>query len=65
MLQHYGLKSDKHLRLHCPFHEDKTPSLQVYYKTHSNCYASDSMLDCKGYCKSIGSKLSLKHCKSW
>ncbi|MBC9914065.1 CHC2 zinc finger domain-containing protein [Chitinophaga varians] len=30
VLQHYGLKPDKHLRLHCPFHDDKTPSLQVY-----------------------------------
>lgn len=29
VLQHYELKPDKHLRLHCPFHEDKTPSLQV------------------------------------
>jgi DNA primase len=34
VLKHYGLKPDKSLRLHCPFHEDKTPSLQIYYKTH-------------------------------
>jgi DNA primase len=37
VLSHYGLKPDKHLRLNCPFHDDKTPSLQVYYKTHT-CY---------------------------
>lgn len=37
VLEHYGLKPDKHLRLNCPFHPDKTPSLQVYYKTQS-CY---------------------------
>ncbi|ELR68690.1 hypothetical protein C900_05930 [Fulvivirga imtechensis AK7] len=37
VLDHYHLKPDKHLRLHCPFHDDKTPSLQVYYKTQS-CY---------------------------
>lgn len=37
VLQHYGLKPDKHARLHCPFHDDKTPSLQVYYKTQT-CY---------------------------
>ena len=27
VLKHYGLKPDKSLRLHCPFHEDKAPSL--------------------------------------
>ena len=42
VLQHYGLKPDKNLRLHCPFHEDKTPSLQVYYKTHTAyCFSSN------------------------
>lgn len=25
VLQHYHLKPDKNHRLHCPFHEDKTP----------------------------------------
>jgi DNA primase len=25
VLSHYGLKPDKHLRLKCPFHADKTP----------------------------------------
>jgi DNA primase len=41
VLQHYGLKPDKHGRLHCPFHDDKTPSLQVYYKTHTvYCFSS-------------------------
>ncbi len=37
VLQHYGLKPDKQHRLHCPFHADKTPSMQVYYKTQT-CY---------------------------
>jgi DNA primase len=42
VLQHYGLKPDKHLRLHCPFHDDSTPSLQVYYKTHTAyCFSSN------------------------
>ena len=51
VLQHYGLKPDKHLRLHCPFHDDKTPSLQVYYKTHTaycfsaNCATHGKALD--------------------
>jgi len=34
VLAKYGLKPDKHMRMNCPFHEDKTPSMQVYYKTH-------------------------------
>jgi len=50
VLQHYGLKPDKNLRLHCPFHEDKTPSLQVYYKTHTAyCFSSN----CKTHGKSM------------
>jgi len=50
VLQHYGLKPDKNLRLHCPFHEDKTPSLQVYYKTHTAyCFSSN----CKTHGRSM------------
>jgi len=37
VLHHYGLKPDKHDRLHCPFHPDKTPSLQIYPKTNTFC----------------------------
>ncbi|MBW8688401.1 CHC2 zinc finger domain-containing protein, partial [Chitinophaga rhizophila] len=50
VLVHYGLKPDKRLRLHCPFHEDKTPSLQVYYKTHT-CYCFSS--NCKTHGKPL------------
>jgi DNA primase len=50
VLQHYGLKPDKHMRLHCPFHDDKTPSLQVYYKTHT-CYCFSS--NCKTHGKAL------------
>lgn len=50
VLQHYGLKPDKNLRLHCPFHDDKNPSLQVYYKTHT-CYCFSS--NCRTHGKSI------------
>lgn len=50
VLQHYGLKPDKHQRLCCPFHEDRTPSLQVYYKTHTAyCFSSA----CKTHGKSM------------
>ena len=50
VLQYYGFKPDKNLRLHCPFHDDKTPSLQVYYKTHT-CYCFSS--NCKTHGKSM------------
>ena len=50
VLQHYGLKPDKNLRLHCPFHDDKTPSLQVYYKTHTAYCFSTS---CKTHGRSM------------
>ena len=50
VLNYYSLKPDKNLRLNCPFHEDKTPSLQVYYKTHTAyCFSSN----CKTHGKSI------------
>ncbi len=50
VLYYYGLKPDKHLRLHCPFHDDKTPSLQVYYKTQT-CYCFST--NCKTHGKSL------------
>ena len=50
VLQHYGLKPDKHARLRCPFHDDKTPSLQVYYKTQTAyCFSSN----CKTHGKAM------------
>ncbi|QYH39536.1 DNA primase [Algoriphagus sp. NBT04N3] len=51
VLEHYGLKPDKQLRLNCPFHPDRTPSMQVYYKTQtaycfsSNCPTHGKSLD--------------------
>ena len=50
VLHHYGLKPDKNHRLHCPFHQDKTPSLQVYYKTQT-CYCFSS--NCPTHGKSL------------
>jgi DNA primase len=42
ILQHYQLYPDKQNRLCCPFHDDKTPSLQVYYKTQTAyCFSSN------------------------
>lgn len=50
VLHYYGLKTDKTNRICCPFHEDKTPSLQVYYKTQT-CYCFSS--NCKTHGKSM------------
>lgn len=42
VIKHYGFKADKHNRICCPFHEDKTPSLQLYYKTHTAyCFSAN------------------------
>lgn len=51
ILQYYGLEMDKNKRLCCPFHKDKTPSLQVYPKTNtcfcfsSNCQTHGKRID--------------------
>lgn len=37
VLRHYGLQPDRQHRLLCPFHPDKTPSLQIYPKTNTYC----------------------------
>jgi len=42
VLSHYGLKPDKAGMLRCPFHEDKTPSFQIYPKTNTYCCFSSN-----------------------
>ncbi len=37
VLAHYGLQTDRNDKLCCPFHDDKTPSLQIYPKTNTFC----------------------------
>ena len=50
VLQYYGLTPDRNNRLHCPFHDDKTPSLQLYPQTHTAyCFSSN----CKTHGKSL------------
>jgi DNA primase len=41
VLDHYGLQPDRNNRLLCPWHDDKTPSLQIYPKTNTwTCFSS-------------------------
>lgn len=50
VLHYYGLKTDKTNKMCCPFHDDKTPSMQVYYKTQTAyCFSSN----CKTHGKSM------------
>ena len=42
VLHHYVLKADRNGKMCCPFHPDKTPSLQVYEKTNTvYCFSSN------------------------
>lgn len=50
VINYYGFKADKQNRLKCPFHDDKTPSLQLYYKTQT-CFCFST--NCKTHGKSI------------
>jgi DNA primase len=51
VLHHYGLKPDRNKMLCCPFHADKTPSMQVYPETgvvycfSSNCKLCGKVID--------------------
>ncbi|MCP4482920.1 MAG: hypothetical protein GY817_09375, partial [bacterium] len=50
VLSHYGLKPNKNKMLNCPFHEDKTPSMQIYEESNTvYCFSSN----CKLHGKSI------------
>jgi DNA primase len=42
LLQHYGIKLQRGKQIHCPFHDDKTPSMQVYEERNSlYCHSSN------------------------
>jgi DNA primase len=51
VLAHYSITTIKNKQIHCPFHEDKTPSMQVYeekglvYCHSSNCKNGGKHLD--------------------
>jgi DNA primase len=42
VLDHYGLKANQNNMLCCPFHNDKTPSLQIYPQTNTYCCFSSN-----------------------
>ena len=45
VLSHYGLSANRNKMLNCPFHDDKTPSMQVYPKTDTvYCFSSNCEL---------------------
>ncbi|MDZ4808206.1 MAG: toprim domain-containing protein [Bacteroidota bacterium] len=50
VFKHFGYKADKNMRMCCPFHEDKTPSMQVYWK-EGTCFCFSSN------CKTNGKKM--------
>ena len=42
VLNYYNLATDKNHRLNCPWHDDKTPSLQIYPKTNTwTCFSTN------------------------
>ena len=42
VLNYYNLTPDRNQRLNCPWHNDKTPSLQIYPKTNTwTCFSSN------------------------
>jgi len=50
IVSYYGYKADKNNRICCPFHEDRTPSMQLYYRTQTAyCFSSN----CRTHGKSI------------
>ena len=50
VLSHYGLRVDNNSRICCPFHPDRTPSMQIYTQTNTAyCFSSN----CKTHGKSM------------
>ena len=70
----YGWQVDRNNRLHCPFHEDKTPSMQVYWETgtvycfSTNCPTHGHSLDVIELVakqEQLSKKDAINFCKAW
>ena len=70
----YGWQVDRNNRLHCPFHEDKTPSMQVYWETgtvycfSTNCPTHGHSLDVIELVakqEQLSKKEAINFCKAW
>ncbi len=73
IIKHYGYKADKYNRINCPFHDDITPSMQLYWKTHtafcfsSNCKTNGKSLDVIDFVmhkESVNKHEAIEKCKS-
>ena len=54
VLSHYGLQPDKNGLLKCPFHADKTASLQLYMKTNTwHCFGCGATGDQVEFCSKM------------
>ena len=54
VLSHYSLQPDKNGLLKCPFHEDKTASLQLYLKTNTwHCFGCGATGDQVEFCSKM------------
>lgn len=45
VLAHYGIEMNRNKHIHCPFHQDKTPSMRVYPETNTvYCFSGNCRL---------------------
>lgn len=71
VLKHYQLTLDRNNRINCPFHDDKTPSMQIYPSTNTwNCFSSNcdagngDVIDFVMKYDNISKHLAIKKCAS-
>jgi DNA primase len=61
----YGFDVHKKHFIHCPFHNEKTPSMKLYDgKKGCYCFGCVIQVMCLVLCRNISTLISSKHCKS-